>query len=137
MEAVAQDMEGGAAGPLEVLKQICRSTLDFMLDPDLVRLHRLVIAEERLSPVSAKEMECSVLVFELVVARQLTAAIQAGEIPPQTLTGTDQVLISMLTGWATKQSLIKGVDVSEAERDEFFERAWSLFLNGVRGAVSP
>ena len=134
MHALSEEMTARSASPLEALRLIARKTVDFMLDPDHVRLHRLLIAEERLSPVSMKGMEASILVFESVVGRQLGAAIEAGEIPPQPLDYAEEVLISMLGGWTTKQALLMGVPVSAKRRDEFFDRAWSVFINGVRGA---
>ncbi len=133
MEALADEIAGQIDSPLAALKQICRIILDFILDPDAVRLYRMIIAEERRSPLTILEIESGALVFEQVLNRRLKAAEQSGEIAPGQSELAAEVLVSSLTGWATKKSLMLGVAVSQAEREAFFECAWDLFLYGVRG----
>ncbi len=125
-----------STGPLDALRRICRSALDFILEPDMVCLHRVIIAEERRFPIPMSEIERGALVFEGVVRRQLQAAQQAGEIPPYQSRYTEQVLIGMLVGWASKLALMGGVVVEAEERDEFFACAWNVFLNGVKAGVA-
>ncbi len=135
MEAVAEEAEACSGSALEALKQICRITLDLMLDPDAVRLYRLMIAEERHSVLSFAEREAALLVFEGVVHGQIAAAQQAGELPRQFSPHVGNALLAMLSGWAQRQTLLLGVDVEAAERNAFFECAWALFLNGVKASA--
>ncbi|HVY34630.1 MAG TPA: TetR/AcrR family transcriptional regulator [Caulobacteraceae bacterium] len=131
-EILAKEAEVSTGSALEALKQICRITLELILDPDAVSLYRLVIAEERRSTLSEKDLENSCLVFEGVIYRQIEAAQEAGELPPRLSPYAAHALMAMLVGWAHKQTLLLGAVVSAEERDAFFDCAWSLFLNGVK-----
>jgi AcrR family transcriptional regulator len=133
LEDLAQRAKDETSSPLDALKMICRSALDFILEPDMISLHRVLIAEEQRFPISQCDLERGALVFEGVVSRELKAAEQAGEIPSYHGRYTEQALIGMVMGWASKKTLLGGQVVAASERDEFFECAWGLFLNGVKG----
>jgi AcrR family transcriptional regulator len=135
MDALAKGAEVRSGSALEALKQICRATLDLMLDPEAVSLYRLMIAEERRSTLSAKEVEAAILVFEDVIQRQIRAAQQAGELPSRLSPHTAHALMALLSGWAHKQTLLLGAVVGAEERDAYFDCAWSLFLDGARASV--
>ncbi len=135
MEDLAKEAEVSSGSALEALKQICRITLELILDADAVNLYRLMIAEERRSTLSAKELEATCLVFEGVIYRQIEAAKQAGELPPQLSPYAGQALMALLSGWAHKQTLMLGAVVGAEERDAFFDCAWSVFLNGVKASA--
>jgi AcrR family transcriptional regulator len=135
MEVLAKEAEAFSGSALEALKQICRITLELMLDPDAVSLYRLMIAEERRSTLSFKELQNTVLVFEGVVNRQIAAAQQAGELPPGLSPHIGDALLAMLAGWANRQTLLLGVVVEPEARDAYFDCAWTLFLNGVKASA--
>ncbi len=135
MESLANEAAARSGSALGALKQICRITLELILDPDAVSLYRLMIAEERRSTLSAKELETTILVFESVVYRHIKAAQQAGELPPSLSPYVANALLAMLSGWAHKQTLLLGRVVEAEERDAYFECAWSLFLNGVKASA--
>jgi len=135
MQALAEEAEACSGSALEALKQICRITLELMLDPDAVSLYRLMIAEERRSTLSFSELETTLLVFEGVIYRQIEAAQQAGEIPLRLSAYAGQALISMLSGWANKKTLLLGVAVEAEERDAFFDCAWTMFLDSVKASA--
>jgi AcrR family transcriptional regulator len=136
METMAKEAEVRSGSALEALKQMCRITLELILDPDAVNLYRLTIAEERRSTLSAKELEATVLVFQGVIYRQIEAAQQAGELPPRLSPYVGHALMALLAGWAHKQTLLLGAVVGAEERDAFFDCAWNLFLNGVKASHS-
>jgi AcrR family transcriptional regulator len=133
MEDLTRRAKDETSSPLAALKMICRSALDFVLEPDMISLQRVMIAEEQRFPISAGDLERGALVFEGVVGRQLRAAVEAGEIPHYHGRYTEQALIGMVMGWASKQTLLGRAVVEDTERDAFFECAWGLFLNGVKG----
>jgi AcrR family transcriptional regulator len=135
MEDLAERAKVETSSPLGALKLICRSALDFVLEPDMVSLHRVLIAEEQRFPVSSCDLERGALVFESVVGRQLRAAEQAGEISHYHSRYTEQALIGMVMGWAHKQTLLGRAVVEDAERDAFFDCAWGLFVQGVKGCA--
>jgi AcrR family transcriptional regulator len=135
MEVLAKETEVSSGSALEALKQICRTTLELILDPDAVSLYRLMIAEERRSTVSAKELEATIFVFEDVINRQIEAAQQAGELPPRLPPYAANALMALLSGWAHKQTLLLGAVVGAEERDAYFDGAWSMFINGVKASV--
>jgi AcrR family transcriptional regulator len=134
MDVFANEAEVRSGSALGALKQICRIVLELVLDPDAVSIYRLLIAEERRSTLSTKELEASILVFEGVIFRQIEAAQRAGELPSRLSPHAGHALLSMLSGWAHKQTLLLGVVVKAEERDAYFECAWSLFLDGANAA---
>jgi AcrR family transcriptional regulator len=135
MEILAKEAEVRSGSALEALKQICRITLELILDPDAVNLYRLMIAEERRSTISVTELEATILGFESVITRQIEAAQQSGELPPRLSPYAAHALMALLSGWAHKKTLLLGMVVKPEERDAFFDCAWSLFLNGVKGSA--
>jgi AcrR family transcriptional regulator len=135
MEILANEAAVLSGSALEALKQMCRMTLELILDPDAVSLYRLMIAEERRSTLSAKELETTILMFESVIHRQIEAAQQTGELPPRLSPYVANALLAMLSGWAHKQTLLLGRVVGADERDAYFECAWTLFLNGVKTSI--
>jgi hypothetical protein len=132
---VADEAEAFSGSALEALKQICRITLELMLDAEVVRLYRLIIAEEQRSTLSVSEREATLSVFEGVLYGRIEAAQQAGELPRELSPHVGLALLSMFSGWAHRQTLLFGVVVEAEERDAFFDCAWGLFLNGVKAAA--
>jgi AcrR family transcriptional regulator len=132
MDILAKQAEVSSGSALEALKQICRITLELVLDPDAVSLYRLMIAEERRSTLSTEELETTILVFEAVIHRQIEAAQHAGELPPRLSPYAADALMALISGWAHKQTLLLGAVVGSEERDAFFDCAWSIFLHGVK-----
>jgi len=68
-----------------------------------------------------------------VFLRLLKAARDAGQIRYDCqVEEIARVLDGLITGWAAKQNLL-GLDGlhSEAERNSFFDTAWTIFLNGI------
>jgi AcrR family transcriptional regulator len=134
MAALTAAAEAESVGPLEVLRRIGRNTLDFMLEPDSIRLQRIMITEDKRSELTIQQLQNGALIFEEVLGRQLKAAAAAGELPPGAEGQGEAVLISMIVGWCHKQSLLLGVPVDAKTRDAFFDCAWRIFLSGVTGA---
>lgn len=121
--------------PLATLRETCRALIDVASNPDAVAMYRVLIAESNRFPALARHALNGIVdPFGNIVAGLIRVAREAGQIrsdsDDQTL---GQLLIGILTGWPIQQALLGQQGMTgKAERAAFFERAWSVFLDGVR-----
>jgi AcrR family transcriptional regulator len=135
-ERLVQIAEAAApthADPVEALKDSCRLMLDFMLQPDMVSLHRILIAEAlRFPELGEYVLETCMRPFDDLLKRQLAAAVQARQIAAKDLERTFTLMSGLMTGWPVQHSLLgRQVFKTRAEHDAYFEDAWALFARGV------
>jgi AcrR family transcriptional regulator len=131
---VAESAETTHENPIEALKQCCRLFFDFLLQPDMISLHRILVAEVgRFPELGEHVLDNCMGPFKDLVNRLLRAASDAGQIRVGDPDLTQALMIGLLTGWPLQQALLRRlVFKTEAERDVFFEAAWDLFLRGAR-----
>lgn len=120
--------------PIEALKEICRQLFDFVLAPDAVQLHRILVAEVvRFPEMGDHVLDNCMGPFKALLKRLLSAAMDAGQIRRADPQLTQALLTSLLTGWPTQHVLLNREPFeAPEERDAYFEAAWSLFLRGAR-----
>jgi AcrR family transcriptional regulator len=119
--------------PIMALKESCRLLLDFMLQPDMVSLHRMLIAEAlRFPELGEYVLETCMRPFDDLLRRQLAAAREARRIAVADVDRTFALLGGLLTGWPVQHSLLgRKVFKTQAEQDAYFDDAWMLFARGV------
>ncbi|HLY59012.1 MAG TPA: TetR/AcrR family transcriptional regulator [Stellaceae bacterium] len=122
------------ADPVEALRESCRRLFDFALMPDMIRLHRILVAEvSRFPDVGEYVLTNCMAPFRDLLNRQLLAAMDAGRIRRADPALVQAMLRGLVTGWPVQQYLLGSEPfASERERDTFFAAAWALFLGGVR-----
>jgi AcrR family transcriptional regulator len=126
---------GGLGGdPIEALKESCRRLFDFLLKPDVISLQRIMHAEiVRFPEMGEYVLENCMTPFKSLLNRFILAAAATGQIQVEDAHLTQALLIGLLTGWPTQQSMLcRQPFATDADRDAFFEAAWRLFLNGAR-----
>lgn len=121
------------ADPVESLKESCRLMLEFMLQPDLVSLHRILIAEAlRFPELGEFVLETCMRPFDDLLRRQLAAAAAAQQIAVKDLDRPFALMSGLMTGWPVQLALLgRQAFKTQAEQDAFFEDAWALFERGV------
>jgi AcrR family transcriptional regulator len=126
--------EAQFASPLEALRHSCRRVFDFALMPDMIRLHRILVAEvPRFPELGEYVLNRSMASFRARLSRFLIEAMDAGEIRAADVDLTQSIMHSVLTGWPTQQYLLGREPFrTQRERDAYFEAAWNIFLNGAR-----
>lgn len=130
---VAQRAETTRANPLEALEESCRSLYDFVLQPDMVRLHRILIAEVgRFPDLGEYVLENCLGPFRDLQKRLLEAAMAKGLVRPMELELAMALLGSLITGWPV-QKVMLGCEpfAPPLDRDTYFAAAWKLFLKGA------
>jgi len=130
---MARAARATGASPLGSLRGIARLMLDFMLDPEMIGLHRVLIAEASRFPdtVAAVHENCSKPIQDLLQAA-LRDAERAGQIHFDDVEQTQMQMIGLVTGGPLQKTLIgQPPFTSPAERDAYFETAWKVFLHGV------
>jgi len=130
---MAEAARATGASPRDALRGIARLMLDFMLDPEMIGLLRVLIAETPRFPeaVSAVHENCAKPIQDLV-HRTLRDARAAGQIRFADVQQTQMQMIGMVTGGPVQKTLIgEPPFASPAERDAYFETAWNVFLHGV------
>jgi AcrR family transcriptional regulator len=132
---VARAAESAREDPVEALKESCRLMLDFMLQPDMISLHRILVAEAlRFPELGEFVLETCMRPFDDLLKRQLATAAQARRIEIADLQRTFTLMSGLLTGWPVQLSLLgRQVFRTRAEHDAYFEDAWALFTRGVAG----
>jgi AcrR family transcriptional regulator len=130
---MAKAAHATGASPLDSLRGIARLMLDFMLDPEMIGLHRVLIAEASRFPdtVAAVHENCSKPIQDLLHAA-LREARDAGQIHFDDVQQTQMQMIGLVAGGPLQKILIGQTAVeSPDERDAYFETAWKVFLHGV------
>lgn len=119
--------------PVEALKESCRLFFNFALMEDVIRLERALIAEiGRFPGLGDQVLDKFMAPFKDLLNRVLRSACDAGQIRVHEPELTYALMISLLIGWPTQQALIGRQPFgSPAEREAYFEAAWTLFLRGA------
>jgi AcrR family transcriptional regulator len=122
-----------AADPTAALKAVCREYFDFMLQPDAVRLHRIMAAEAvRFPNLNEAILECA-KPFHTLLNQLLAQAMDMGKLRKTDPERTRYLLTSLLVGQAAHHAVIGMEPFRSAEaRDVYFEEAWDLFMRGMR-----
>jgi AcrR family transcriptional regulator len=130
---MAKAAHATGASPLDSLRGVARLMLDFMLDPEKIGLHRVLIAEVPRFPdaVGAVLENCMGPIQDLLNAA-LRDARDAGQIRFDDAEQTQMQMIGLVAGGPLQKTLIGQPPFrSLAERDAYFETAWNVFLHGV------
>ncbi|QUD90357.1 TetR/AcrR family transcriptional regulator [Phenylobacterium montanum] len=132
LAAAARFEAAKGAGPLDALKECCRFLLDFMLHPDMVRLHRIFAAEAERFPNIGAYLENCMAPFIAVLQRLMWSATAAGHLRKFGSGVLVTHLEGAIVGWPIRQAML-GLDplAEPAARDAYFETAWDLFLGGA------
>jgi AcrR family transcriptional regulator len=124
--------EARGASAIDALKETCRFLLDFLLHPDMIRLHRVFAAEADRFPNIGQYIENCMAPFMAVMQRLLWAASVSGrlrKINPELLVTH---MNGAITGWPVRQAMLGLNPLAEpGEREAYFETAWDLFLKGA------
>ena len=130
---VARAAESRRANPIDALKESCRLLLEFALHPDMVRLHRILVAEvERFPNLGEYVLDNCMSPFKAVLERLLRAAMDAGQLREMDVALAYALLSSLVTGWPIRRAMLSSGRLDRREdRDAFFEAAWGLFLRGA------
>jgi len=133
---VAEASGATGADPAGALKEACRQLFDFVLAPDTVRLHRILVAEVGRFPELGEHVLSHCLgPFTAMLKRLLEAAMDAGRICQADPEAAQRLLMSLLTGYPIHHALLgREPFASPEERDAYFEAGWALFSRGMAGA---
>jgi len=132
---MAKAAHATGASPLDALRGIARSMLDFMLDPEKIGLHRVLIAEaSRFPDIVGAVLENCTRPFEDLLRAALREAQDAGQIRFDDVEQTQMQMTGLVAGGPLQKTLIGQPPFkSPGERDAYFETAWKVFLHGVSG----
>ncbi|MBE7728694.1 TetR/AcrR family transcriptional regulator [Komagataeibacter sp. FXV3] len=130
----ARAVEASSKNPLLATKEIAQFFLDFMLRPETVEAYRIVIADgHRIPSVVDDMMATSVEPFVATISRLLKAAADAGDIESTDHEETTRVLMGLVLGWPLQNTLLgQNRLIDPQTRHLFFERAWQIFISGIR-----
>jgi AcrR family transcriptional regulator len=133
LEAAGAAACASGADPTAALKAACREYFDFMLQPDAIRLHRILAAEAVRFPNLSESILEWVEPFHILLNRLLTRAMDVGKLRKADPELTRYLLTSLLVGQA-KHNAVVGIEPfrSADARDVYFEEAWDLFMRGMR-----
>ncbi|RBM07448.1 TetR/AcrR family transcriptional regulator [Novacetimonas cocois] len=126
-------VEASSTDPLVATKEIALFFLDFMLRPETREAYRIIIGDGHRIPFIADEMmETIVEPFVATLSRLLKAAADAGRIESTNHEETTRVLMSLVIGWPLQNTMLGQNQVQDADaRQQFFDRAWGIFLGGI------
>jgi AcrR family transcriptional regulator len=130
---MAKAAHATGASPLDSLRGIARLMLDFMLDPEMIGLHRVLIAEvPRFPDTVGTVLENCIEPFQALVHAALREARAAGQIRFDDVEQTQMQMIGLVTGGPLQKTLIGQPPFkTPPEREAYFETAWKVFLHGV------
>ena len=143
--AVLEDLAGGlttraslsqapCTDPLAVLRETCRAVLEANTNPETVAIYRVLIAESQRFPKLVEDTanHISEPVTGLI-RRLIRAARKRGQIRGKVaVEQSARALTGLISGWALRQGLLGRRSLStDAERNAFFESAWTIFLKGM------
>jgi AcrR family transcriptional regulator len=125
----------GAMGqdPLGELKKMARAALDTVLDPEFVRLYRVIIAEALPFP----ELACAAADnWGSSFADRCIDATRRAQAMGLCKPGDPETLAKCFLWSVTGEALLKGLagqapPSTAAERDAHLEIAWTIFLDGI------
>ena len=123
--------------PDEALLTLARSMLAWALEPDLVRLNRLAMAEAARFPTIAQDTQ--MLTWrprKRAVMRLLHRHVDAGRLVVDDIECAAEHFLSMVLVMPARLATF-GVTRPPEFEDEYLRRAVVLFLNGVRAPAAP
>ncbi|MDR3506633.1 MAG: TetR/AcrR family transcriptional regulator [Caulobacteraceae bacterium] len=131
---IAESARTTHAEPIKALEECCRMLLDFVLQPDMISLHRVLVAEIMRFPSLGEYVLNNCLgPFKNHLNALLEAAVEAGQIHSDDLTLTHDLMTGLITGGPVQQALLgRQLFATPAERETYFNAAWALFLRGAR-----
>lgn len=81
-------------------------------------------------------MATSVEPFVATISRLLKAAADAGHIESTDHEETTRVLMGLVLGWPLQNTLLGQNRMLDPQaRQRFFDRAWQIFISGIRRAA--
>ncbi|POF62833.1 TetR family transcriptional regulator [Novacetimonas maltaceti] len=127
-------MEATPKNPLEAMRGIARFFLDFMLRPETLETYRIVIADGHRIPSAVEEIMKDIAApFMASIGRLLRAAEDAGQISATDHEETTRALMSLVLGWPLQNTMLRQNSLHDPlARDHFFDRAWQIFMCGIR-----
>ncbi|AXY23707.1 TetR/AcrR family transcriptional regulator [Komagataeibacter saccharivorans] len=130
----ASAVEASSTDPLAATREIALFFLDFMLRPETLEAYRIIIADGHRIPSVAEEMrETIVDPFVATLGRLLKTAADRGYIESTDHEETTRVLMSLVLGWPLQNTMLGQNKMRDPQiRNGFFERAWEVFLSGIR-----
>ena len=133
MTETAAVARASGGSPLEVLREIGRSMFDFMLDPELIALQRILIAETaRFPELGEVVLENCMGPFKDLMSTALQEAKDAGDIRFDDAEHIQLQMMGLLASSPMQKTLIgQNPFKSTADRETYFETAWNIFLHGV------
>lgn len=119
--------------PIDALKESCSAFLDYVLQPDMIQLQRVLVAEVGRFPELGDYLLTCLRPFKEQLERQIKAAMDAGQLRPMDVELAFTLVCSVTTGWPAQQAKLglNPFDGLEGGRDAYFEAAWELFLKGA------
>jgi AcrR family transcriptional regulator len=133
LEAAEAAVSASGVEPTAALKAACRQLFDFVLNPNLIELERILVAEAKRFPSLSAHALNSAKPMRALLKRLLTEAMDAGEMRKEDPHLSTTLLISLFAGEPTKRALF-GIEffASAEAREAYFEGAWQLFARGMR-----
>ncbi len=120
--------------PLISLRETCRKLFDTICEPDAISVYRILIAEGRRFPNLVERVYLTAIEpIQQSMQCLLQSAREAGKVrSDMSVNEMQRLLLGMITGWGMQQMLLsRQAFETEAERTEYFSKAWILFLEGV------
>lgn len=126
-----------AADPLARLREVCSAGLARATCPEIAALFRVLVTEAPRFPALAEQGAAVALdLVHAPIRRLLTAARDAGQIRADCdIDDAAKILTGLVNGWPLYQAML-GRDrfADDAARRSYFDRAWTIFLNGAANA---
>jgi AcrR family transcriptional regulator len=120
--------------PLISLRETCKKLFDTISEPDAISVFRILIAEGRRFPNLVERVyQAAIEPIHKSMQSLLNCAREAAEIRSDiSIDNMQHLLLGMITGWSMHQMLLnQRAFATEGERNEYFDKAWMLFLEGV------
>ena len=133
MTEMAEAAHASGGSPLAVLRGIGQSMFDFMLEPEMIALHRILIAETARFPELGEMVLANCMgPFRELISTALREAKDAGLIRYQDAEHTQMQMLGLVASGPMQKTLIgQNPFTSAADREAYFETAWNIFLHGV------
>ena len=120
--------------PLISLRETCRKLFDTVTEPNAISVYRILIAEGRRFPNLVERVYLAAIEpIQQLMQCLLQSAREVGKIrSDMSISEMQRLLLGMITGWSMQKMLLNQQAFgTEAERKEYFSKAWILFLEGV------
>jgi AcrR family transcriptional regulator len=128
-------MEGATGDAMEQLRAAARWLLTVNLDPTLVAFKRIAFSEALVVGQSAANRTVDPIMDRLFAL--LRGAQETGEIGPGDVAFlATQLINSIAVGPMIGAMLGSTTYAATAAQDAYFDKAWRLFVDGARGAIT-